>query len=664
MPQSFADQLRSIPMSPNLGQSLERAHRSARDQQHRLVTLEHLLLALTEDTEAAIILQSANVDLARLSTDVSGYLGRLLEDMRAEPGTEPRPDAEMLRVLQAAATAAQQSRRKQIDGAIVLAAIVGDGKSPAAGLLKALGMTFEEAIRALQRANTKARLKPLAKPTVPASASAPAPPGAASAAPQLAASTPAIPTRGDDEPPTVAAPIRPPEAPAAEAPPAPQPLVAQSPDEILAAARARIQQRAARGAKTEPAQTEPTTVRAASLQPGPAKPAGIGIDAQVEPVDPVQTRSLTAAIEAAMASSGARGPVGRAPAQPSTAPAPSEVASVDQSETTVVAPATAPKADAGPPTGRGARPTWTPPPDPRQQATAPPPPPGRFPPPPLPARQVRATDGPRRPPLPPLQGPPLGPPPPGPSGKPARAPWPEGGEPVLRPPLANGSLAEAPTPPLAPIPERPGPGAKAAAPPWPIPGPRGGAQAERGLIMESVPRRMRVGVPATAEVKVPRAKLDAVIAALNSRGTPPSAEAPLVRTLSVRLAGQQGYFWVEPEGAETHWADTSSGANRGAAAPDEVMTWRWTIVPRRRGRARLALMVSAQTVGRDGSAMQVASSDRAIEVKVAPNRLRRAARLLGWVILLGAGIAIGHLGQKYLLIGLATAKRALAMIGG
>ena len=58
-------------------------------------------------------------------------------------------------MLQAAASAAQQSRRKQIDGAIVLAAIVGDGKSPAAGLLKSLGMTFEEAIRALQRANTQ-----------------------------------------------------------------------------------------------------------------------------------------------------------------------------------------------------------------------------------------------------------------------------------------------------------------------------------------------------------------------------------------------------------------------------------------------------------------------------------------------------------------------------
>src|SRR5258705_829489 len=213
MPQSFAEQLRSIPMSPNLGQSLERAHRSARDQSHRLVTLEHLLLALTEDAEAALILQSANVDLPRLGTDVSGYLGRLMEDMRAEPDTEPRPDAELLRVLQAAASAAQQSRRKQIDGAIVLAAVVGDGKSPAAGLLKALGMTFEEAIRALQRANTKARLKPLAKassaaPSAEVTMLAPSDTGPASASVDDPISEPAS---------TI-----------------PQPLAVQSADEILA----------------------------------------------------------------------------------------------------------------------------------------------------------------------------------------------------------------------------------------------------------------------------------------------------------------------------------------------------------------------------------------------------------------------------------------------
>ena len=46
--------------------------------------LEHLLLALTEDPDAAAVLQASNVDLLRLGTDVSGYLGRLLEDMRAD----------------------------------------------------------------------------------------------------------------------------------------------------------------------------------------------------------------------------------------------------------------------------------------------------------------------------------------------------------------------------------------------------------------------------------------------------------------------------------------------------------------------------------------------------------------------------------------------------
>ena len=142
MPQSFADEFRSFPISPQLGESLERAHRFAREQSHRLVTLEHLLLALTEDSEATGMLEQANVDLGRLRADVSGYLGGLLDDMRAQAEADLGPDADLIRVLKAATTAAQQSRRRHIDGAIVLAAVVGDGKSAAAGLLKALGMTF------------------------------------------------------------------------------------------------------------------------------------------------------------------------------------------------------------------------------------------------------------------------------------------------------------------------------------------------------------------------------------------------------------------------------------------------------------------------------------------------------------------------------------------
>ncbi len=340
MPQTFAEQLRSIPMSPNLGQSLERAHRCARDQAHRLVTLEHLLLALTEDAEAALILQSANVDLARLGTDVSGYLGRLMEDMRAEPGMEPRPDAELLRVLQAAASAAQQSKRKQIDGAIVLAAIVGDGKSPAAGLLKALGMTFEEAIRALQRANTKARLKPLAKAAsvsgeAPAmSAAGPAPDDAG---PSLAAS---LPDPSEDVPVT---------EPASTIP---QPLGAQSADEILAAARARIQKRSAATASTQPAMVR--EARPAPLEQ-PTVPAALAMDNDpvFEPIDPVQTKSLTAAIEAAMSPSPARG-------SPEPALPPTVAMDVPEPfEPALLAPIAPPPSAAA----RPARAAWTPPPE-------------------------------------------------------------------------------------------------------------------------------------------------------------------------------------------------------------------------------------------------------------------------------------------------------------
>jgi neural Wiskott-Aldrich syndrome protein len=607
MPQSFADQLRSIPMSPNLGESLERAHRGARDQSHRLVTLEHLLLALTEDAEAALILQSANVDLARLGTDVSGYLGRLMEDMRAEPGAEPRPDAELLRVLQAAASAAQQSRRKQIDGAIVLAAIVGDGKSPAAGLLKALGMTFEEAIRALQRANTKARLKPLAK----ASAAAAVPPAESSTMPADAEPVSASPQAAHSSDLPITEP----------ASPIPEHLATQSPDEILAAARARIQKRSAAAARTEPVLHD-----AAPAPPlEPTYPASLEMDTDplLEPIDPVQAKSLTAAIEAAMASPHSRGAEPRLQAVGSSA----TVDPYEQAQPTPVAPPQ-------PAAARPARAAWTPTPEPRPQPPArlPQPALARAPAPPFPARPLQPHEGPRRPPLPPRAAPHGQPPQPGFPNRPARAPWPEPGErdAGTRPPLANGSYPQSPPPPQQ-APERPD---RAARPPQ---APRGVALGEKGLLIEAVPRRMRAGVPATAEVRIARDKVDGLLAALNGRDPSPSANAFLTRALSVRLRATKGGFWIEPVTPETQWVESGSGR-----VEDDYIAWRWTVVPRRRGRSRLTLMVAAHTTGRDGIAAKSSPPDRVIDVKIRANHLRRALRLMGWIAAAIAGAALAQ----------------------
>jgi hypothetical protein len=576
MPQAFADQFRSIPMSPHLGASLERAHGFAREQGHRAVTLEHLLLAFIEDPDASAVLQASNVELVRLGTDVSGYLGRLLEDMRAMDGTEPQADPELMRVLQAAVQAAQQSRRRQIDGAIVLAAVVGDGKSPAAGLLKAHGMTFEEAIRALQKANAKANAQarskqfasppPFPAPTAPVAAPAAAVSTHATANPETA--------RGSES-------------------------VGQSVDEILAAARARIQQRTAAitgGKAPEPAP-----------EPPPAAPQ-----------EPPPLSSLDSVRH--------------------DAPHPAEVSAPDD------APQTAPDTAPGPPpppaaaqaAAAEARPSKTGLVD--RAAAA-----GRLPQPPhhrntpFSQRALAAGEGPPRPPLPSRPGGPGSgaPPLPGFTGRAARAPWPAGEEPTA----LNGAHAEAPLPP-----RRPGPGQ------------RTGSQPGQGPLVETIPRRMRVGVPAAAQVRIGRDRIDSLILLLmKGRGLAHRPEMLASRSLSIRLKAPDGGFWIEAASRETQWAEPVPGGHQ----PEEQLTWRWTVTPQHRGRGRLVLVVTARTVGQDGLAAEAATPDRVIEVTVSGGRLRRAVRWVGLVAALGVGALVGRFSGELWTMGVAMIKRLL-----
>ncbi|MDH3582123.1 MAG: hypothetical protein OEM91_16055, partial [Hyphomicrobiales bacterium] len=156
MSQAMPDTENPVGMSHNLRATLQRAGGYASEQSHRFVTIEHILLALNEDPEAELMLQACTIDQGRLHADVSNYLG-LLED-RLEPGEAAQPvlDAEAARIVNSAAIAAQKSRRSEVNGAIVLAAIIGDGRSPAANMLRTQGLTFKAAIEALQSAQSGA----------------------------------------------------------------------------------------------------------------------------------------------------------------------------------------------------------------------------------------------------------------------------------------------------------------------------------------------------------------------------------------------------------------------------------------------------------------------------------------------------------------------------
>lgn len=583
MPQAFAEQFRSISMSSNLGASLERAHGFSRAQAHRSVLLEHLLLALIEDPDASGVLRTSNVDVVRLGTDVSDYLGRLMEDMRAEPGTEPRPDAELLRVLHAAGQAAQQSRRRQIDGAIVLAAVVGDGKSPAAGILKTLGLGFDEAIRALQKASAQARSKQFSSPP-PAAVrqAATATASEAPAAPSMAAPTPAPPI----------------EPPAGEAPP---PEAPQTVEEILAAARARIQRRTAaivgRPEPTPPAAPAPTPESFSLGGLAPPADSAEGIDSQE--VQEPETVGFDAAGETP------------APPRPSTR--------------TDVGGAVLPS----PP-----QPAWTPTsPLPNPAARLPHSGSGRKPS-PFPPR-VQGREGASRPPLPGRAGAPSAPQPGLPNRLPA-APWPDATEPISPGrPSTNGAAGAAQS-------VRPA-------------GLRQGQRPGAGPLVETIPRRMRVGVPAPANVRISRDKIDGLILLLLGQRGHMRPDAFLMRALTVRLVAPDGGFWIETGPQETQWFEaTASGVQQ-----DDHATWRWTVVPQRRGRHRLLLLVSVRTVGRDGLAAETSPPDRVIEVTVKGGAGQRVLRWMRVLAVLVAGALIGRFGSEFWAMGATALRRFL-----
>lgn len=259
----IVDDLGRIPMSPYLTATLTRAADYAAAQTHREVSLEHLLLALTEDPEATVVLKASNVDLNQLAAEVSEYLGR--SDDRITEGdvqtTAISPD--LRRILEAAAAAARQGRRREINGAIVLAAIVGDGTSAAAQFLRVQGLTFEEVIRALQRATPIPQPAPQApQPAPPVAMPAPAPAPVPQSLPQPQPQPVPAAAPEPKPAPQPAPPVQP------YTPPAPTPASADrglsgmtpprdfsptaSTEEILASARERLQQREGTASASSP----------------------------------------------------------------------------------------------------------------------------------------------------------------------------------------------------------------------------------------------------------------------------------------------------------------------------------------------------------------------------------------------------------------------------
>jgi len=101
-------------LSRNLEKSLHRALAYANERRHEYATLEHLLLALTEDQDAIAVLRACSVELDRLRREVLNYVDNELGNLVASRNDDAKPTASFQRVLQRAAIHVQSSGREEV----------------------------------------------------------------------------------------------------------------------------------------------------------------------------------------------------------------------------------------------------------------------------------------------------------------------------------------------------------------------------------------------------------------------------------------------------------------------------------------------------------------------------------------------------------------------
>ncbi|MGD0429554.1 MAG: ATP-dependent Clp protease ATP-binding subunit ClpA [Acetobacteraceae bacterium] len=143
-------------LSRNLEQTLHRALSLASERRHEYATLEHLLLGLTDDVDAATVLKACGLDLDKLRTDLGEFLDKDLAGLATDRPGDPKPTAGFQRVVQRAAIHVQSSGRDEVTGANVLVALFSERESHAVYFLQMQDMTRLDAVNFISHGIAKA----------------------------------------------------------------------------------------------------------------------------------------------------------------------------------------------------------------------------------------------------------------------------------------------------------------------------------------------------------------------------------------------------------------------------------------------------------------------------------------------------------------------------
>ena len=135
---------------PSFASSLEKtlhaALANAAERSHEYATLEHLLLALIDDPDAAQVMTACGVDLGDLSEVVKQYLDQEYQSLKTAEKGDPAPTAGFQRVIQRAILHVQSSGKDTVTGANVLVALFSERDSYAVYFLQQQDMSRLDAV--------------------------------------------------------------------------------------------------------------------------------------------------------------------------------------------------------------------------------------------------------------------------------------------------------------------------------------------------------------------------------------------------------------------------------------------------------------------------------------------------------------------------------------
>ncbi|HEX9010372.1 MAG TPA: AAA family ATPase [Holophagaceae bacterium] len=139
----------SPELDPELNRGFQRAFELARARRHEDVALEHLLLALLEDSHATAALKACGVKQAALRADLEAVLDRAFERVPGSEVVQPHSTLGFVRVVERALMHALSAGQRTVRGGELLPAMLEEPDSPARHLLEKHGMERLPLLKAL-----------------------------------------------------------------------------------------------------------------------------------------------------------------------------------------------------------------------------------------------------------------------------------------------------------------------------------------------------------------------------------------------------------------------------------------------------------------------------------------------------------------------------------